>query len=179
MPTTKVKEIKKVNNVSLEKPTEFKFLFNQLNAVTFHCNVLEDFLYAPFLSLRKLHKNYEICKDLLEKIGQEAAALNKRQNDLNQKWAESQANAQLEDMIWEEPEDLKKVRIDHNAAIEQFNTREFKVNLFTVLDSDFPQDRSKFEKKSIDMGQMQSREVDTYTSYNGLLGTIITETISL
>lgn len=175
MTMTKIKGDKKVNDSALEKSKEFDFKFNELNMVAFHCNVLQDFLYAPFQALRKIHTNYQACKTFLEKIGDEAVALNKRQGDLNKKLSESQNKSQEEGVVWEEPEDLKKVRIDHNLAIEEFNMRDHKIKLFTVAESDFPQDRTKYEKKTVEMGPTQSREVDTFTSFLGLLGTVIVE----
>jgi len=172
---TKAKWDKEINGSEKAIASKFSLSFNEIDTIAFHCNVLQDYLYAPFKALRKLHDNYVTCKVKLEEIGEIANQLNKRQADLNEKVRESQIKATEENKPWEEPEDLKAVRLDHNKSIEDFNKKKYDINLFTVAESDFPEDRAKFEKKTVQVGQMQPREVDTFTSFLELLGSVITD----
>jgi len=156
----------------MDDKTEFIFTFQQLTEVKAHCDILGDFFYTSLAALRKLHKNSKLIADVVTAIQEDGILINQRKVNIEKKVAELKseaANASQDDP------DLRKMIDEVKSEILNFNRKTYKIELYTILITDFPSEREKFGKKIINKGQPSEREVDYVTSYLELLGTVISE----
>lgn len=150
-----------------EGTTPFLLSFLELDTIAFSCHNLKDFPLMPLSDGKKLHRNYKTCDALMKAIREEGDLIEKRRADLKK----MRANVASED----EAVEVDNLMKDLIAETQEFNKREHEVHLYTMSSSDFPDDRTKFGKKTIPDQLKGEREVEYVSFYLELLGAVITD----
>lgn len=170
---------------------KFKLTEPEAANIQFHCNVLKDFAHISFDDGLRLQKNVSIIKNLAEKLIPESELIKERQEALNKAriaWQKKDTDINKRSASGEDGKTILPDREKLNAEMEKLNNdqellnkkvndghkKKYEILLNVLPKSAFPKGRGDYDKKTISNGQ-QSQEVERFSSFLELVGTVITD----